>query len=318
MPSIPSQSPPFKEVTLPLLRSFCEAVRLGSFTAAAKSLGVSHPTVLSQVHALERLLGARLVETHARGCRATEDGTVLVEMAAPLVAGISSLARNFQVARADKEITLIVAATPRTLVEDLPSCVREFSGRWPKVNLRFLEMRIEEVPHAVEMGHADLGLTTSSSPEPGNAWVAFEPAYELEVTLITPKDHPLARRRQVKASDLRGYPLVNASPAFVDPTVSTQLEMLGAYQAGPRRVEAYYAAAVRRYVEMGFGIGVGMRVPTHESDSTLHERSLSHVFGCIKVYLVLRKGALQPPHARAFADLLRERLNRKPGKAKRK
>ena len=41
--------------------------------------------------------------------------------------------------------------------------------------------------------------------------------YELDVTLVTPRDHPLARRRRVRVRDLKSYPLVNAPASFADP-----------------------------------------------------------------------------------------------------
>lgn len=304
----------YKEITLPQIRCFCDAIRLGSFKAAAKSLGLSHPTVLSQVHALEHHLGAKLVETHARGCRPTADGRLLAVMVAPLVAGFNSLEHTFQEVRGKEVQRLIVATTPRILVDDLPECVVEFSKNWPNVHVRFEEMRMEEIPEAVEAGKVDLGLTTTSSPTPGNAWIAFEPAYELEVVLVTPKDHPLARQRTIRASDLAAYPLVNAPPGILDPSISITLKMLNVFQAEPRRVEAANAAAILRYVELGFGVGLTLRVPSHHADPKFHERSLSRELGRVKVHLVWRKGSLMMPHARAFADLVKAFLNRKSSK----
>lgn len=301
----------YKEITLPQLRCFCDSVRLGSFKAAAKSLGLSHPTVLGQVHALERHLGVKLLETHARGCRPTADGRLLAGMAAPLVAGFSSLEHTFHEARSKEVQRLVVATTPRILVEDLPRCIVAFSERWPRVHVSLEEMRMEEIPEAIEKGRADLGLTTTSSPDPGSAWVAFEPAYELEVVLITPKDHPLARRRTVRARDVAEYPLVNAPPGILDPSIGIALKMLNAFQTEPRRVEAAYSAAILRYVELGFGIGLTLRVPSHQSDPKFHERSLSRELGRVQVHFVWRKGALIAPHARAFADLVKQMLARK-------
>src|SRR2546428_11145744 len=72
----------YKEMTLQQLRSFCETARLGSFSAAAAALGLSHPTVWKQVHALEREFGAQLVKPFGRGCQLTEAGRVLAELAA--------------------------------------------------------------------------------------------------------------------------------------------------------------------------------------------------------------------------------------------
>src|SRR5262245_41075389 len=70
----PRRAGAYKEITLQQLRSFCETARLGSFKAAASSLGLAHPTIWQQVHALERELDAQLVEPHGRGCRLTEEG----------------------------------------------------------------------------------------------------------------------------------------------------------------------------------------------------------------------------------------------------
>ena len=308
----------YKEISLTQMRCFCDAVRLGSFKAASRSLGLSHPTVLSQVHALERHLGAKLVETHARGCRPTADGSVLVAMAAPVVAAFNSLEQTFQKARGQEVQRLVIATTPRVLVDDLPECVVEFSRQWPRVHLTLEELRMEEIPKAVENGMADFGLTSTDSPDPGNDWVVFEPAYDLEVVLVTLPDHPLARRRGLSARDIAAYPLVNARPGVLDPVVSVALKMLNAFQTEPRQVEVTYSAAILRYVELGYGIGLTLRAPSHQPRPSLCERSLSRELGRVKVHLVWRKGVPVAPHARAFADLVKEMLNRrarKPGRS---
>ncbi len=311
MPRRTPASPPYKEMTLQQLRSFCETVRQGSFSAAAASLGLAHPTILNQVHALERRFRTRLVEVHARGCRPTEAGNLLAELAAPLVTGFGSLETCFREARSQATTSLVIAATARIVVEDLPGCVVEFERLRPHAQLTLKELRTAEVIAAVSAGEADLGFTSSTNPHPGDAWLQFVPCYELDVVLVTPRDHPLARRRVVRPRDLCDYPLVNAPASFVDPTVMLALEKLGGCPTSSRRVEAYLAATIRRYVELGFGIGLIGRVPSHRPQPNLHERSMSSHFGRTTVYLVCRKGALQPPHVRDFADTVKALLNRK-------
>src|SRR5437667_9746155 len=90
----------YKEIQLRQLRGFCETARLGSLSAAAESLELTQPTVWEQVRALEREFATKLVEPHGRGCHLTEDGRILTQLIAPLVAGIDSLKRNFTQARA--------------------------------------------------------------------------------------------------------------------------------------------------------------------------------------------------------------------------
>src|SRR5262249_20289637 len=140
-------------------------------------------------------------------------------------------------------------------------------------------------------------------------WLVFEPAYELDIILITPKKHPLARRRIVRPIDLRGYPLVNGPTAFPDIAIIAALDKLGVFEAQPRRVEAFYAAAIRKYVELGFGIGLIGALPNRRPSPKLHERSMSRYFGRPVIYLVRRKGVPETAASRAFAETVKSRLN---------
>ena len=56
----------YKDTTFQQLRSFYEAARLGSLSAAATSLGLAQPTVSQQIHALERRNGSRPGEQRRR------------------------------------------------------------------------------------------------------------------------------------------------------------------------------------------------------------------------------------------------------------
>jgi DNA-binding transcriptional LysR family regulator len=299
----------YKEVTLQQLRSFHEAARLKTFAAAAKSLGLAQPTVWAQVHGLERQFGVKLFETTRRGCQLTSAGQLLIALAASPLAGIHSLKERFEAARSGMETGLIVATTSRILIEDLPECVAEFSRRRPHVRVTLQDMTIEEVMDAVESGKADIGLTVPW-PGPPREWLVFEPAYEYEVLLLTPKNHPLARRRQVKPTDLRGFPILNAPHTFKDHLVATTLDRLGLYLTQPRQVEVGYVPAIRRYVELGFGIGLIAGRLGSVPSRRLHQRSMSHHFGRITIYLVSRRKHLPEESAAVFADVVRTRLNR--------
>ncbi|MFF4343800.1 LysR family transcriptional regulator [Kitasatospora sp. NPDC001540] len=65
-PTSPAAEPP----DLNQLRTFLAVYRLGSFTAAARRLGLSQSTVTAQVRALERRHGRELFERQARGATA--------------------------------------------------------------------------------------------------------------------------------------------------------------------------------------------------------------------------------------------------------
>jgi len=309
MPQAPLARHAYKEIKLGQLRSFCETARLGSLTAAAGALGLSQPTVWEQVHGLERLLDAKLVEREAHGCRLTEVGLLVLELAAPLVNGVDTLATAVAQAREQSEIWLTIAATQRILTEDLPVSVVEFERLYPHVRLRLLEMSTDQVGPAVESRRADLGLTLGQTGLPASPWLVSEPCYELDLLLVTPPRHPLAKKKRLALADLAGYPLVNSPESLPDPAIRGALDKLGVFRTQPRRVEAFYTSVIRRYVEMGFGIGLVLgRDDLSPHSKRLTERSMRKQFGPVAIHQVRRKGEPREGPAGDFARLIRGRL----------
>ncbi|MFF7523229.1 LysR family transcriptional regulator [Streptomyces pseudovenezuelae] len=74
---------------LNLLRTFLSVYRTGSFTAAARLLGLSQPTVTTQIRTLERQLDRELFERRARG---VTPAPYADELAARVVEPLDSLA----------------------------------------------------------------------------------------------------------------------------------------------------------------------------------------------------------------------------------
>lgn len=61
-----------------LIRAFVAVAETGSFSAAARALGSSQPTIGRQIDALEVQLGTRLLEREARGQKVSEAGARLL------------------------------------------------------------------------------------------------------------------------------------------------------------------------------------------------------------------------------------------------
>jgi DNA-binding transcriptional LysR family regulator len=298
----------YKELTLQELRCFFETVRLGSFTAAAAALEVSHPTVLQQVRALETQLGAKLVEPHERGCSLTGAGRLLIELAGPSVETIDTLRARFRAGLAGDDGALTVATTPRCLLEDLSPCVAEFCARRPGVSFTFAELDDDEIAGVVESRGADFGFTPAILSDDQRLTLTAEPVYQLEVRLIAKAGHPLARRRTIHPKDLRPYPFVNGPEAFSNPSIRAVLDRHGAYLEKPYAARASFAASIRRFVALGLGIGLITSVPATPPQPDFFETSMSKHFGHIPIYLVCRRGAFVIPAGEAFIRAVRERV----------
>lgn len=297
------------ELRLQQLRSFCATARLGSLTAAAQSLGLTQPTVGEHVHALEREFDEQLVETHGRGCRVTDAGVTLMELAGPLVTGIESLRDRFDEARKRRMSRIVVACSPRILAEEILDCLPGFEERHPDAQFSFTETVVEDVADAVKSGQVDLGLTAAAYVDRDDPWIEIEAGYELDVLLVTPRDHPLASQASVELRDLANYPIVNSKDSTGDPAINETLKKAGVFDGCPARVEASYTNAIRRFVRHGFGIGVVFGVAGNDEHSELHEHCISSLVGRSRVDFIWRKGALRPPLAIAFADWIKTFMN---------
>lgn len=297
----------YKELTFQQLRSFNETARLGSLAAAARSLGLSHPTVREQVLALQREFQVPLIEPYGRGSRLTAEGRLLAELAAPIVTSVAALRQRFEMARQNSEVRLTIAATPRFFQEDLPTAVQPWLRTRPNLRLNFLELRDDQVLSTVASGAADFGLTGDRIPNPLPAGIGIEHGYELETLLITSPKHPLARKRVVRPADLQRYPLLSSRYSLSDmPDSAARLDREGIFSGPPPCVEPFFAATLRRYVELNLGIALVMGLKRNRRKPELYERSMSRYFGRGTVHFVFRLGGATEELAQSFAETIRK------------
>jgi molybdate transport repressor ModE-like protein len=77
-------------------RYYLEVARQGSVSAASKSLGVSHPTILRQIDALEDDLGVKLFKRLQSGFQLSEEGEALLEKTALMQSAVNDIEQSIQ------------------------------------------------------------------------------------------------------------------------------------------------------------------------------------------------------------------------------
>ncbi|MEV7119750.1 LysR family transcriptional regulator [Kitasatospora griseola] len=174
-----------------------EVARRGSFNQAAAALHCTASAVSQQIAALERSLGAAVVERSTRGVTLTETGRVLVEAADSIAA---------ELADTEQRITRLTAVrtgfTVATFASGgrrlLPGALAGFVADHPEVELTILEAEPEDSLPAVREGRADLALAYHlDGPPPARAgdrsgldWTSL---VEDPLRVVLPRRHPLAQ-----------------------------------------------------------------------------------------------------------------------------
>jgi DNA-binding transcriptional LysR family regulator len=302
-----AESRPYKQLTLPLLQVFREVARAGSQAAAARRLGLAQPTVWEQMQSLERLVGTKLLQVRGRSSQLTEEGSRFLNLALPVLEGFESLTGRLLEKRGGIRRQLRVAATPRCMQEDLPPCVVEFESRFPDALLSISVYNDSSIQPQVLNREIDIGFSPVDHTPQITRELTYEMAYEVDLFLITPLGHPLASKKMVVPEDITDYPIVNAPGTFYGERMRSVEAQLIASQV-PQKLAVYTVAAIRRFVKLGFGVGVVPKRSRHPADPELHERSLTKYAGRTPVFAITPRGS-QNELAAEFLKVVRTVLN---------
>jgi molybdate transport repressor ModE-like protein len=175
-----------------------------SFSRAARALALSQPSVSNQVAALERELGARLLEREPGGLRLTREGEILLEHA-------DAIAERFQLADAQiaaaahsHRIRLRIGAFPTALAGLVPAAIARLRERHPGAKVSVDEGG-DDLPERVHTGELHLALGFEDTARPRDLPPDLECHHLLRERFMValPPGHPLAQRPAVRIADLK-------------------------------------------------------------------------------------------------------------------
>ncbi len=179
-----------QRVTLRQLQIFEAVARLESFTAAARELHLTQPTVSMQVAKLADELGLELLEQVGRRVRLTSDGRKVMQAAADILArteGLRELAQELKgEVRGDLRIATVTSAA-----YFLPHILGAFLKRYPRVEPFLSVTNRARVIELLRTGADDLIIMGRA---PQELDVVAHPFLDNELVVIAPPDHPLKER----------------------------------------------------------------------------------------------------------------------------
>ena len=304
----PNASPRFsyKSDRLKPLRAFCQTVRLGSVSRAANALFVSQPAITLQLQALERDLGMPLLERNGRRLSPTREGEVLFEMALPLVEQLDGLEARFRErVRGLEAGELKIAANSSTILYLLPKIVEAFRAHHPEVRLTLNNVVASEGTDLLREDAVDLVVGTLLDVP---ADLSYEAAHRFEQRLIAPPGHPLLRKPRLELHDLAEHPLILPPKRQITWRL---VDLVLQQNRVPYKVALEVSGwdVIKQYVAMGMGVSIVPSICLGEADrERLGSRSLAAFFPSRSYGVVVRKGRVLSPQARAFVALIKPDL----------
>ena len=237
---------------LTTLKLFLAVVEERAMAKAAEREHISPPAISKRISELESALGVVLLERQSTGIRPTAAGHALAIEARSVLHSLDHLQCKLGEFASGQRGQVKVVSNPSGLVGPLPEHLKSFMLTHPLVSVRLDERHSNEVVHAVADGDADIGIFAHHIGAEG---LTITPYHAVRLVLVTPKGHPLAKKR--KAS------FVNAvDHAFVGLTeisaVGALVLKVAAAQGLNLKCTLHVTGfeALRRMVQAGLGIGV--------------------------------------------------------------
>jgi molybdate transport repressor ModE-like protein len=174
-----------------------------SFSGAARALSLSQPSVSNQVSALEREIGARLLEREPGGLRLTREGEILLQHA-------DAVAERFQLAGTQlaeavhgRRVRLRIGAFPTALAGLVPAALARLRERHDDVKVSVDEGG-DELPERVRTGelHLALGFEHTASPRDLPPELERRDLLRERFMVALPPGHRLAQRAAIRLVDL--------------------------------------------------------------------------------------------------------------------
>jgi DNA-binding transcriptional LysR family regulator len=292
--------------TLEAMSVFVRVVERGSFSAVARELGTTQPTISKQISALEQRLGGRLIARSTRQLSLTDEGQRYYQQCRDILAAIDNAEHSFQTGREAVAGPLRVASSVSFGRLQLAPRLRGFLQVHPQVSVDLqlsdqnVDLLSEGVDVAVRIGELkdsnliarQIGLTrrlTVASP----AYLAQHPGPQ------TPEE--LAQHNCLLFTLLKQFD----TWSFDDGRYSVQVR---------GNVHSNNSEAIREMVLSGLGISLSPSWLYREDiDASQVVQILpNHTPSSLPIYAVFPANRRQSARVRAFVDFLAEAFAQDP------
>ncbi|QJR81883.1 hydrogen peroxide-inducible genes activator [Alteromonas pelagimontana] len=191
----------YKMPSLNQIRYFVSVARHLNFRRAAQALGISQPTLTSQINALEATLGVVLFERSRSGTLLSSQGRALLHSAEAVLHASQELG---EVARSlsDGENTTYRLGIPPTLGPYLlPHILPDIHLARPGLKFYVREAAPRQLQQGLLAGEYDLILSPMSNQ---NSQIQVQPLFLEPLKFVLPSDHALAGYDYIQPTAIRG------------------------------------------------------------------------------------------------------------------
>lgn len=287
---------------LDTLKVFCDVVETRSFSKAARLNRVTQSAVSQQIRALEKRFDRKLLDRAPRAIHPTPAGVKLYDAAREVLHRFEALEAAMSEESAEAAGPITLATIHSVGLHELQPYLKESLRKHPKVNVRVVYRRSDQVYDEVASGEADLGIVAYAKERRELLAIPFS---EDRLVVVVPPDHGMAKREKLKLSDLDGINFVAFDRDI--PTRRAVDKLLRDHGAQVQvTTELDNIETLKRAVEIGLGISILPRaaVATELTTGSLVAVPIADGVFMRPITMLVRKGRSLSRAAEAFLSIL--------------
>ncbi len=185
------------------LRHFLKVAELENFTRAAEQVKLTQSSLSRSIARLEEELGQPLFDRQSRKVVLNDAGRLLLNSARNILKMTEDA--KAEICDDGQSGKVRVAAIPTIAPYFLPECLKLFRQKFPQAQVIVHEDTTENLLKRIADGEVDIAITALPIVA---RYVEVVPLFEEELLLVTSIDHPLARKKAVRAADIEELPFV--------------------------------------------------------------------------------------------------------------
>ncbi|MCM4084988.1 LysR family transcriptional regulator [Paractinoplanes hotanensis] len=226
-----------------------------NFTRAAARLHVVQSGVSAVIKAMERELGARLLDRTSKRVELTDAGEALLPRARAALDAVRDARDAVDEVRGGLRGTVRIGTLISVGLIDVPALLGAFHREHPNVGLRLHVSPRGSVGLLDWLADGTLDLTFVSAPGRPPAGIRVRPLGSRRLELVLPAGHRLAGADEVRMADLGGEPFVDFPSGYGNRTVVDKAFT----DAGVQRhvaIEVTDIATGASFVREGLGVAI--------------------------------------------------------------
>ncbi len=273
-----------------------------NMSKAAAALYTSQPGISRQIQLLEEELGVPILARRKnRTLGYTEIGKSILEAAQRLLNEADSIKAMAAEARRERG-RLGIVTTHLHARYTLLDPVSAFIQRYPDVELHIMEAEPDNISRMLDANEADIGVSTEMLSSQPTLMQLRGPT--MKRSLITPRDHPLTRKKQLRLEDISRYPLLGySSRSRTGQIINEAFEAQG---IRPRYlISVGDSDVVKAYVGKGLGIAILPAIAWSEAaDTDIQARDVTALFPRSTMTISFRRNAYLRKYAIDFIGMV--------------